>query len=208
MVLVGPSGSGKTTMMRMVAGLEEMSDGTIKIGDRVVNNVPARSRNVAMVFQNYALYPHMTVGKNIGFPLRLAKMHSTRGRPAFAVPRRCSGSPTCSSASRGSFRADSGSASRWAARSCESRQRSDGRSRSRTSMRKLRVEMRAYIARLHPGGSRRRRCTSARSAEADDDGRPRRTDARTAASSSSISRTRSNAGRAISSSRASSARPR
>jgi multiple sugar transport system ATP-binding protein len=76
MVLVGPSGSGKTTMMRMVAGLEEMSDGTIKIGDRVVNNVPARSRNVAMVFQNYALYPHMTVGKNIGFPLRLAKMPS------------------------------------------------------------------------------------------------------------------------------------
>jgi multiple sugar transport system ATP-binding protein len=76
MVLVGPSGSGKTTMMRMVAGLEEMSDGTIKIGDRVVNNVPARSRNVAMVFQNYALYPHMSVGKNIGFPLRLAKMPS------------------------------------------------------------------------------------------------------------------------------------
>ncbi len=74
MVLVGPSGSGKTTMMRMVAGLEEMSDGTIRIGEQVVNDVPARSRNVAMVFQNYALYPHMTVGKNIGFPLRLAKV--------------------------------------------------------------------------------------------------------------------------------------
>ncbi len=74
MVLVGPSGSGKTTMMRMVAGLEEMSGGTISIGDRVVNDVPARSRNVAMVFQNYALYPHMSVGKNMGFPLRLAKV--------------------------------------------------------------------------------------------------------------------------------------
>ncbi len=74
MVLVGPSGSGKTTMMRMVAGLEEMSDGTIRIGEQVVNDVPARSRNVAMVFQNYALYPHMSVGKNIGFPLRLAKV--------------------------------------------------------------------------------------------------------------------------------------
>jgi multiple sugar transport system ATP-binding protein len=76
MVLVGPSGSGKTTMMRMVAGLEEMSDGEIKIGDQVVNSVPARLRNVAMVFQNYALYPHMSVGKNMGFPLRLAKMPS------------------------------------------------------------------------------------------------------------------------------------
>ena len=76
MVLVGPSGSGKTTMMRMVAGLEEMSGGEITIGDRIVNDVPARSRNVAMVFQNYALYPHMSVGKNMGFPLRLAKVPS------------------------------------------------------------------------------------------------------------------------------------
>jgi multiple sugar transport system ATP-binding protein len=74
MVLVGPSGSGKTTMMRMVAGLEEMSDGSITIGERVVNEVPARLRNVAMVFQNYALYPHMTVGRNMEFPLRLAKV--------------------------------------------------------------------------------------------------------------------------------------
>jgi multiple sugar transport system ATP-binding protein len=74
MVLVGPSGSGKTTMMRMVAGLEVASEGTIRIGDDVVNDVPVRSRNVAMVFQNYALYPHMTVEGNMGFPLRLAKM--------------------------------------------------------------------------------------------------------------------------------------
>jgi multiple sugar transport system ATP-binding protein len=74
MVLVGPSGSGKTTMMRMVAGLEVASEGTIRIGERQVNDVPVRDRNVAMVFQNYALYPHMTVGQNMGFPLRLAKM--------------------------------------------------------------------------------------------------------------------------------------
>jgi multiple sugar transport system ATP-binding protein len=73
MVLVGPSGSGKTTLMRMVAGLEVVTDGTIRIDDEVVNDVPVRSRNVAMVFQNYALYPHMTVGQNIGFPLKLAK---------------------------------------------------------------------------------------------------------------------------------------
>jgi multiple sugar transport system ATP-binding protein len=74
MVLVGPSGSGKTTMMRMVAGLEVASEGTIRIGDDVVNDLPVRNRNVAMVFQNYALYPHMTVAGNMGFPLRLAKM--------------------------------------------------------------------------------------------------------------------------------------
>jgi multiple sugar transport system ATP-binding protein len=74
MVLVGPSGSGKTTMMRMVAGLEVASEGTIRIGEREVNDLPVRDRNVAMVFQNYALYPHMSVEQNMGFPLRLAKM--------------------------------------------------------------------------------------------------------------------------------------
>ena len=125
MVLVGPSGSGKTTMMRMVAGLEEMSGGEITIGDEVVNNVPARLRNVAMVFQNYALYPHMSVGKNMGFPLRLAKVPSGRGDDAASVTQpRCSGSTICSSASRGSCRAGSASALRWGARSCASRRRS------------------------------------------------------------------------------------
>src|SRR6266542_3320605 len=74
MVLVGPSGSGKTTVMRMVAGLEAASDGVIRIGGDVVNDLPVRNRNIAMVFQNYALYPHMTVAGNMGFPLRLAKM--------------------------------------------------------------------------------------------------------------------------------------
>jgi multiple sugar transport system ATP-binding protein len=61
LVLVGPSGSGKTTALRMVVDLEEISSGTIRIGDRVVNDLPPRERNIAMVFQNYALYPHMTV---------------------------------------------------------------------------------------------------------------------------------------------------
>ncbi|MGN6798457.1 MAG: ABC transporter ATP-binding protein, partial [Gaiellaceae bacterium] len=73
-VFVGPSGCGKTTALRMIAGLEEVSEGEIKIGDRVVNNLPPRDRDVAMVFQNYALYPHMTVAENIGFPLRMAKV--------------------------------------------------------------------------------------------------------------------------------------
>jgi multiple sugar transport system ATP-binding protein len=71
-VLVGPSGCGKTTALRMVAGLEEITRGEIRIGDRVINELDPRDRDIAMVFQNYALYPHMTVAENIGFPLKLA----------------------------------------------------------------------------------------------------------------------------------------
>jgi multiple sugar transport system ATP-binding protein len=74
MVLVGPSGCGKTTALRMVAGLESISEGTIKIDDRVVNTVPPKERDIAMVFQNYALYPHMTVYDNMGFGLKLRKL--------------------------------------------------------------------------------------------------------------------------------------
>src|SRR3970040_675571 len=74
MVLVGPSGCGKTTALRMVAGLEEISEGVVKIGDRVVNHVPARNRDIAMVFQSYALYPHLSVYENIAFGLRLRKV--------------------------------------------------------------------------------------------------------------------------------------
>ena len=70
LILVGPSGCGKTTALRMVAGLEEISDGEIAIDGRVVNNLPPKRRDIAMVFQNYALYPHMTVAENIAFPLR------------------------------------------------------------------------------------------------------------------------------------------
>jgi multiple sugar transport system ATP-binding protein len=73
MVLVGPSGCGKTTALRMVAGLEEISRGTVTIGDQVVNNVASKDRNVAMVFQNYALYPHLNVFDNMAFGLRLRK---------------------------------------------------------------------------------------------------------------------------------------
>ncbi len=70
-VLVGPSGCGKSTLLRMLAGLENITAGTISIGDRVVNNVHPKERDVAMVFQNYALYPHMTVAQNMGFSLKL-----------------------------------------------------------------------------------------------------------------------------------------
>ena len=74
MVLVGPSGSGKTTALRMLAGLEEVDAGAVFIGDRDVSDDPPKARDVAMVFQNYALYPYLTVAANIGFPLRIAKV--------------------------------------------------------------------------------------------------------------------------------------
>ncbi|MFL5524824.1 MAG: ABC transporter ATP-binding protein, partial [Gemmatimonadaceae bacterium] len=75
-VLVGPSGCGKSTTLRMIAGLESISDGTVRIGDRVVNDVPPKARDIAMVFQNYALYPHMTVRENLGFALKLRNMET------------------------------------------------------------------------------------------------------------------------------------
>ncbi|MEK6720385.1 MAG: sn-glycerol-3-phosphate ABC transporter ATP-binding protein UgpC [Chloroflexota bacterium] len=74
MVLVGPSGCGKTTALRMIAGLEEVTGGNIMIGDRVVNDVPPKDRDIAMVFQSYALYPHMTVRENLAFGLKLRKI--------------------------------------------------------------------------------------------------------------------------------------
>ncbi len=72
-ILVGPSGCGKSTLLRMIAGLEQISKGDILIGDRIVNNVPPKERDIAMVFQNYALYPHMTVADNMGFSLKLRR---------------------------------------------------------------------------------------------------------------------------------------
>src|SRR5690349_253792 len=73
MVLVGPSGCGKSTALRMIAGLEEISGGTIEIDHRVVNDVPPKDRDIAMVFQSYALYPHMTVRENLEFALKIRK---------------------------------------------------------------------------------------------------------------------------------------
>ena len=72
-VLVGPSGCGKSTLLRMIAGLEQISAGEIRIGDKRVNDLPPKERDIAMVFQNYALYPHMTVRDNMAFSLMLAK---------------------------------------------------------------------------------------------------------------------------------------
>ncbi|MET9275414.1 ATP-binding cassette domain-containing protein, partial [Kribbella sp. NPDC003557] len=75
MVLVGPSGSGKSTALRMLAGLEEVNAGAIFIGDRDVTNAPPKERDIAMVFQNYALYPHMSVADNMGFALKMQGIH-------------------------------------------------------------------------------------------------------------------------------------
>jgi multiple sugar transport system ATP-binding protein len=83
-VLVGPSGSGKSTALRILAGLEDATAGTVRIGDRVVNDVEPKDRDVAMVFQSYALYPHMTAQDNIGFPLRMRREEKTRIRERVA----------------------------------------------------------------------------------------------------------------------------
>src|SRR4051794_35984311 len=88
-ILVGPSGSGKSTALRMVAGLEESSSGSISIGERVVNDVAPRDRDIAMVFQSYALYPHMSVDGNMGFALKMqrAGRETIRARVGRAAPR-------------------------------------------------------------------------------------------------------------------------
>ena len=95
LVLLGPSGCGKTTSLRMLAGLESISQGTIRIGDTVVNGLPPRARDIAMVFQSYALYSHLTVYENLAYPLRVRKLAEDRDRP----PRARRGRAWCRSAS-------------------------------------------------------------------------------------------------------------
>ena len=121
MVLVGPSGCGKTTALRMVAGLEDITYGTLRIGDRVVNDLSPRDRDIAMVFQNYSLYPHMTVAENIGFALRLRKLPKAEIKEGRRHGRAARSHANGSITSRGSCRAASANASRWVARSCASR---------------------------------------------------------------------------------------
>ena len=121
LVIIGPSGCGKTTTLRMMAGLEEISEGEVRIGERLVNSLDPRERDVAMVFQNYALYPHMTVFDNLAFPLRAPQADESgdRGRRS-SGPRGCSGSTVYSSASRERSQADSANGWRWAGRSSAS----------------------------------------------------------------------------------------
>jgi ABC-type dipeptide/oligopeptide/nickel transport system ATPase component len=133
-VLVGPSGCGKSTTLRMVAGLEEITKGSIYIDGKKVNEVPPKDRDIAMVFQNYALYPHMSVYKNMAFGLKLRRYP----KPEIdAAVREAAGHPrhpaAAWSANPRSCPAASASAWPWAARSCANPRRSCSTSRSPTS---------------------------------------------------------------------------
>ena len=120
-VIVGPSGCGKSTLLRMVAGLEEISGGEISIGGRVVNTLEPAERDIAMVFQNYALYPHMSVFDNMAYGLKIAKvpMDEIKARVDKAAKILETRRPTWS-ASRANSPAASASAWPWAAPSCAS----------------------------------------------------------------------------------------
>ena len=124
MVLVGPSGCGKSTLLRLIAGLEAVTAGRVLIGEADVTDVRPQDRDLAMVFQNYALYPHMTVAGNLGFGLRLRHIAKAERERRVARSRRSSGSRSSSTASRASSRAGSASASPWVAPWCASRRRS------------------------------------------------------------------------------------
>ena len=119
-MLVGPSGSGKSTALRMLAGLEDVDEGAIIIGGRDVTNVPPKGRDIAMVFQSYALYPHMTVAENMGFALKLRGVSKTEIGGRSTRPPSCWISRSTWSASRRRCPAVSGSASPWAGPSCAS----------------------------------------------------------------------------------------
>ena len=132
--LLGPSGCGKTTTLRMIAGLEAVTSGTIALRGRDVTDVPARDRDVAMVFQSYALYPHMTVRDNLGLNLQVRKLPKKEIASASTASRACSSSRDCSTASRASSPAASGSASRSAGPSSGGRMSSSWTSRSPISI--------------------------------------------------------------------------
>ena len=114
-VFVGPSGCGKSTTLRMIAGLEEISGGEMYIGDRLINDVPPKDRDIAMVFQNYALYPHMTVYKNMAFGLELRKMPKDEIDKRVREAAKSWRSSTCSTVSRRLCPVVSASVLPWAA---------------------------------------------------------------------------------------------
>ena len=116
MVLVGPSGCGKTTALRMVAGLEEITDGEIRINGQRINEIEPRKRDIAMVFQNYALYPHMTAYDNLAFPLRSHGVPRPEIRERVERTAAMLGLGRCSSVGRKRCPVDSDNASRWAVR--------------------------------------------------------------------------------------------
>ena len=150
LVLVGPSGCGKSTLLRMIAGLEDVTAGEIAIGGRVVTDLPPKERDIAMVFQNYALYPHMTVRENMAFSL---KLHGV-DKPTIAKAGRGSGrDPQPDALSRSlpatALPAGRGSASRWGGRSCANPQVFLFDEPLSNLDAKLRVQMRVEIKALH-----------------------------------------------------------
>ena len=134
MILVGPSGCGKSTLLRMIVGLEDITSGDMIIGGKRVNDLAPRDRNLSMVFQNYALYPHMTVFENIAFPLRLSKTPDDEVTPPRQRGLRRPGAQGApASASRPTSPVASASGWPWAGRSSARPRRSSSTSRCRTS---------------------------------------------------------------------------
>ena len=208
MVIVGPSGSGKTTVLRIAAGLEEATSGEVWIGDELVNDVPPMDRNIAMVFQSYALYPHMTVYENMAFGLKLHGMKKReiepRVTPTADDARR---STTCSSGSRPALRRPEATGRDGTRDRPRAGRIPDGRAvlepRRQAPGRDARVPGDAAPAAEDDDALRH-----ARSDRGDDDGRPGRGHARRPASSRSTSRRRSTTTPSTPSSPASSARRR
>ena len=206
-MLVGPSGSGKTTVLRLTAGLEELTDGEIRIGGRVVNDIHPMDRDIAMVFQNYALYPHMTVAENIGFGLKL------RGVKKRDVAERVQRTAETLGLSE-LLEAQAGAAlGRPAAARRDGpgdRARPGGVPDGRAALEPRREAARAD-AHGDPAPAARARhdddVRHARPGRGDDDGRPGGRHARRTPASRSTRRRRSTTGRPTCSSRASSARP-
>ena len=148
--LVGPSGCGKSTTLRMIAGLEEITAGAIEIGGAIVNDLPPRARNISMVFQSYALYPHMTRAREHGLLAEDRRRRQGGDRRAASPRRRPSSASTrCSTAARRSCPAASASASPWAAPSCASPTSSCSTSRCPTSTPSCATQMRTEIKKLH-----------------------------------------------------------
>jgi len=133
MVLVGPSGCGKTTSLRMIAGLEEITSGTLRIGERIINDIPPKDRDIAMVFQSYALYPHMTIRDNLAFGLKLRHVPKPQIEARVKEAAAILDLTRYIDRKRASSPAASASASPSAAPSCASRRSSSWTSRSPTS---------------------------------------------------------------------------
>ena len=208
MVLVGPSGCGKTTALRMVAGLEDITAGKLRIGGRVVNDVEPKDRDIAMVFQNYALYPHMTVAQNIGFALKLRKMPKAEIKTKVTETAELLGLTEW--IDRKPSQLSGGQRQRVAMGRAIVREPSvvlDGRAAVEPRRQAPRPD--AGRGRPHPAAPRRGDALRhPRPGRGDDDGRPRRCAARSASSSSATHPRSSTTTRRISSSRASSAHRR